>query len=143
MKKVNYYFFCLLFTVALIAGCKKDDGGGPTPEEAALAKLQGTWVLSDVKKDNAPINGYEDMKLTITNKSIAASGTPDNSVFPTGAFTFEEGDYNTIVVDGINVRLVNITDTNLTTSFSLNEDGSNASRVAIVQGNYVFTFTKE
>lgn len=142
MKKVNYYFFCLFFTVAVLAGCKKDDGGGPTPEEAALAKLQGTWALTDVKKDNAPINGYEDMKLTITNKSIVASGTPDNSVFPTGAFTFEEGDYSTIVVDGINVSL-NVTDTTLRTSFSLNEDGSNASRVAVVEGDYVFTFTKE
>lgn len=142
MKKVNYYFFCLLFTVALVAGCKKDDGGGPTPEEAALAKLQGTWVLSSVTKDNSPLNGYEDMKLTVSNKTITAEGTPDNSVFPTGAFSFEESDFNTIIVDGITVSLM-VTDTTLRTSFSLNEDGSNASRVAVVQGNYVFNFTKE
>lgn len=142
MKKVNYYFFCLLFTVALMAGCKSDDGGGPNPEQDALAKLQGTWALTDAKKDSSPYSGYEDMKLTISNKSITASGAPNNSIFPTGAFEFAEGGYNAIVVDGINVAL-NVSETTLRTSFSLNEDGSNASRVAIVEGNYVFTFEKE
>lgn len=143
MKKINYLFFCLFLSVVLLASCKSDDGGGgPTAEEAALAKLQGTWNLTAATKDNSPITGYESMKLTIANKTMTASGTPGtDSVFPTGSFSFVGTNYNQILVDGINVTLA-VTETNLVTSFSLNEDGSDASRVAVVQGDYQFSFTK-
>src|SRR5690606_20503890 len=104
MKKINYLFFCLFLSVAILASCKSDDGGGngPTAEEAAVAKLQGTWNLTAANKDNSPINGYESMKLTIDNKTISATGTPgSDSVFPTGSFSFVGTNYNQILVDGI------------------------------------------
>lgn len=126
-----------------MASCGSDDGGGgPTAEEAALAKLQGVWNLTAATKDNSPISGYETMTLTIANKNITAANTPgSDSVFPTGSFSFVGSNYNQILVDGINVTLA-VTETTLVTSFELNEDGSDASRVAVVQGAYQFTFTK-
>lgn len=143
MRNVNYYFFCLFFVVAVMAGCKKDDGGDPSPEDAALTKLQGTWNLTNATRDASNITSqYEDLTIVINNKTLTAQGAPGDSVFPTGTFNFKEGDSNVIVIDGINVSL-SATDTNLRTSFSLDEDGSDASRVAVVQGNYIFTFTKE
>ena len=144
MRKVNYYFFCLLFAAAVMAGCKKDDGGNPSPEDAALAKLQGTWNLNNATRDASNITSqYEDLTIVISNKTLTAEGAPDDSVFPTGAFNFKQGDSNTIIIDGINVSL-NASDTNLRMSFSLDEDGSDASsRVAVVKGSYQFTFTKE
>lgn len=143
MKKINYLFFCLLLSVAFLASCGSDDGGGgPTPEEAALAKLQGIWNLTAATKDNSPIAGYESMKLTIANKTMTATGTPGaDSVFPTGSFSFVGTNYNQILVDGINVTLA-VTETTLVTSFELNEDGTDAGRVAVVQGAYQFMFTK-
>ena len=143
MRNVNYYFFCLFFVVAVMTGCKKDDGGDPSPEDAALTKLQGTWTLSNATKDASNITSqYEDLTIVINNKTLTAQGAPASSVFPTGNFNFKEGDSNTIVINGINISL-NVTDTNLRTSFSLNEDGSDAGRVAVVKGDYIFTFTKE
>lgn len=143
MKKINYLFFCLFLSVAFLASCGSDDGGGgPTAEEAALAKLQGTWDLTAANKDNSPITGYESMTLTIANKTMTATGTPESdSVFPTGSFSFVGDNYNQILVDGIKVTLA-VTETKLVTSFSLNEDGSDAGRVAVVQGDYQFTFDK-
>jgi len=148
MKKINYYFFCLLFSVAVMAGCKKDDGGGPSPEATALAKLQGVWDINTAAKDGVALNGYEDMKLTISDKTMSASGTPDKLIFPEGNFTFSGTDFKNILVNtnnrgAINVEILASTETALTLRFDLEEDGTDASsRVAVVQGQYTFSFKK-
>lgn len=144
MKKINYLFFCLFISVALLASCKSDDGGGdgPTAEEAALAKLQGTWNLTNAMRDVSNITAdYTNMKLVINGKNLSTTGAPSESVFPTGTFTFVGTNYNEIIVDGIEVTLA-ATDANLVTSFSLNQDGSNAGRVTVVEGDYQFSFMK-
>lgn len=145
MKKINYLFFCLFLSVALLASCKSDDGGGDpglTEEQVALAKLQGTWRLTAATKDGSPIPDYDLMRLTIDNKTMTATGTPGaESVFPTGTFAFIGIDFNRILVDEIRVDLV-ISETTLVTSFALNADGTDASRVTAVEGAYQFSFTK-
>ena len=144
MKKINYLFCCLFLSVAILTSCGSDDGGGgPTAEEAAVAKLQGSWEVTEAKRDTENLTeDYMDMVVVIDGKNISATGEPSTSVFPTGNFTFDGDNYNKILVDGINVAL-NVTDTNLTTSFALDEEGNDASsRVTVVQGSYRFTFAK-
>lgn len=143
MKKINYLFYFLFLSVAILASCKSDDGGGgPTAEEAAVAKLQGSWEVIDAKRDNVTEEDYVGMMVVINSKNISATGAPSTSVFPTGNFTFVDENYNKILVDNVNVTL-NVTDTNLITSFALDEEGNDASsRVTVVQGSYIFTFSK-
>lgn len=146
MKKINYLFICLLLSAAVVVGCKSDDGGEPgtSPEEKAVADLQGKWEVTSAKRDNSDLEGYDNMVLTVSNKSLATAGaTASPSVFPTGSFTFVEGsDYKKITVDGITVTLT-ANGENLNASFKLDDEGNNAARVQGLDGSYAFTFKKQ
>lgn len=148
MKKINYLFICLFLSVAVVVGCKSDDGGNPPAEEGNLAKLDGSWKVSTAKRDGTDLPEYEDMTLTISksNKTFATSGGPsgDANVFPKGSFTDEGNDYSKVKV-GPNNIIVSLTPgaSSLTASFKLDSEGGNAARVLGLDGSYTFTFTKQ
>lgn len=145
MKKINYLLVCLFLSMTVFVGCKSDDGGDPEPsaEEKALEALQGTWEVANAQKDNVALDGYEDMTMTISNKTISTSGAPGVSVFPKGSFTFVEGsNFKKIRVDGVDVDLTTGSNS-LVAKFSLDAEGNNAARVAGLEGSYTFTFNKK
>lgn len=145
MKKINYLLVCLFLSMTVFVGCKSDDGGDPEPsaEQQALEALQGTWKVTDAKKDNVDLDGYSNMTMTISsNKTISTPNAPTGSVFPTGSFIFVEGsNFKKIKVDGVDVELT-VGSSSLVAKFKLDEDGNNAARVAGLEGSYTFTFGK-
>lgn len=129
----------------MFVGCKSDDGGDPEPsaEQKALEALQGTWKVTDAKKDNVDLDGYSNMTMTISsNKTISTANAPSGSVFPIGSFTFVEGsDFEKIKVKDVDIQLV-YDATTLEARFKLDEEGNNAARVAGLEGDYIFKFGK-
>lgn len=132
--------------MAVVVGCKSDDGGSPEPsaEEKAVADLQGKWEVTSAKRDNDNLDGYDDMVLTVSNKSFATAGaTASPSVFPTGSFTFVEGsDFKKISVGGKTVTLT-VNGDKLNASFKLDDEGNDAARVTGLDGSYSFDFEKQ
>lgn len=152
MKKINYLLLCFVLSVVVFSGCKSDDGGStpPNPEQDALNMLQGTWDVTAATRDQTSIlDDYSDLSVTISNKTITEDGAPSTSIFPTGSFTFKEGsDYKVIIVNDsgqgpVEVNLTGSSATQLSTSFSLDEDGrDNSAKILLLDGAYVFKFGK-
>ncbi len=144
MKKINYLLVCLFLSMTVFVGCKSDDGGDPEPsaEQKALEALQGAWEVTDAKKDNVALDGYDAMTMTISNKTINTTGAPSGSIFPTGSFTFVDANFKKIKVKGVDVELTP-GGNSLVAKFKLDEDGNNAARVTGLDGSYTFTFSKK
>lgn len=146
MKKLNYLLVCLFLSMTVFVGCKSDNGGDPEPtaEQQALEALQGTWKVTDAQRDNSPLEGYENMTMTISsNKTLSTAGGPSGSIFPTGSFTFiENSNFKKIRVDNVDVELTAGGDS-LVAKFKLDVDGHNAARIAGLDGSYTFKFSKQ
>lgn len=148
MKKLNYLLVCLFLSMTVFVGCKSDDGGDPEPsaEQKALEALQGTWDVTDVKKDDTQslLEDYDNMTMTISaNKTITTPNAPSGSVFPTGSFTFVEGsNFKKIKVAGVEVD-INSSNDKLVAVFNKESDGGNGSKIKAVEGKYRFEFSKK
>lgn len=137
--------------------CKGDDPEQKPKEEVQLDKLKGTWALQSATLDGAARTDFVSVVLTVTGNyagdgatyNYSFTGTfPNPSPWPkTGTFKFGANPETQIIrLDddpdfGINYS---VTTTSLTLTLE-NYVGSGfaGGRVEEVEGEWVFTFTKQ
>ena len=151
IRKVSFlliFSFLTLFSIS--CGDDGDGGGGVTPTptdplDAQAALLNGSWKVKDansVTKDGSIVDVFTTMTLNISggtkdggNYSTGHSEQNGTEVWPnSGSWTFQGGDKNKLQrSDGV-VMSISVTESNLTTSFTVSG--------GIKDGNWVFNFIK-
>ncbi len=156
MKKLSYLLsLCLLVSATLLMGCGDDDPDGPTLAEQQLAALAGTWVTSstsDVKlgSNDAP-GDWSSFSIGFTESGgVNAQNQPSEAtVFSVSSFEVsgtETAQRFNITFNGSSAEsaLVEVTDTSLTLSFTLNSDDDViGARTQSVTGDWTFNLTKQ
>jgi len=90
MRNTLRYTGLLLIAAVIMTSCKGK--GDPEPDEdtqaAIIEALQGTWTVSEVRKDQSIISDFADFSITISEKNYTTeNGSP---VWPeSGSYDFE------------------------------------------------------
>lgn len=150
MKRVTQITILSLVVLSLtfFSNCKSDDSGdgGLTIEAQARANLAKTWDVTTVNRESQDITGeFTGFTLTFgAEGSFSASNDIDasgNDIFAGSQWAFEDASALTnpnqfFIVFGPDAVSVNVTDTNLTLTFSINDDSSIGNRVQGIDGEY-------
>ncbi|MEP2770795.1 MAG: hypothetical protein ABJH05_01515 [Fulvivirga sp.] len=169
MKKLSYLLSAgVLVAMLAVVGCKKDDGGGITPEDAAGANFAGTWAVSAASGaviydgsggSDDRTDAYSSFALNITYAAGQGSGTyvatdgqenaspwPENGTWkftndtpPASADNFSIERLG----DGLVVGVL-ISGDNMTLTFNF-QDGTHTGngRVEAVSGDWTFNLVKQ
>jgi len=130
---------CLVMTI--LAGCND----APTDEEKYLARLDGTWTLTDARVDGLMVtSAFDNLKLTLDGKNYEVT----NAVPPiwpnSGTITLEKTQGAQPFVlkrsDDVVMTVTELTATTLVLKFQYHAAGNG--RLSAVSGNYEFRFTK-
>ena len=150
-------YFKFLTLIAFLAGftfmigCGNDDDNGPSEEELQLEKLAGTWSVSSASLDGVDRTAdWSLMTLTLTtSKSYSTSGSNDENVWPASgtwdfAGTTGAGLFTVNRSDGVTITIGStLSESNMELSFTYALAAAQMeSRVASIEGDWVFTFTK-
>lgn len=154
---MKFYFKPILSVLVLAvllgyAGCGKDKNPAPSTEEVQLGKLNGTWKVGtsgNVTLDAVSQPGYSDFTLTLngtagsTSYNYSTAGRPSLSPWPaSGTWTFGSDAEKSIIRDpGTDQVIVNYTATD--TQLELTFDYTQGGEAAKVNGQWVFTLTKQ
>lgn len=155
MKKIfNLMSILLMLSLIVFAGCSGSDDGGsveppveltPAQQQAALLVADGaTWTLAatdPVTVDGTPTTDWANFTLQFAGDENGGGFTTSNSAAPvvwpsSGTWAFGTGSVSQIVRnDGITMT-VNVTETDLTLSFEVEDPGSG--RTMGFGGSYIF-----
>ena len=146
----------LFLSIALIFGCKDDDGGGG--EEIVGQELSGTWVQQEADDVTGPAAAeFTDFSISISASASGVSYTTNSenngnpNVFPpSGTFdvdasdNFESGASITRQPDGVAMDVSLSSDGQiLNMTFTISTDGDSGGRYQGIDGQYQFTLTKQ
>lgn len=144
MKKLlNVLTVLSIFSLIVFMSCNgsDDDDDGPdtlTPEQEQAARLVGAaWTLtpagaSGVTLDGAPAEGWNNFTLTFTGNENGGNFSTTNAVSPlvwptSGSWQFQNGVTTLLRSDGVPMT-VNVTETQLTLSFTIVDEGGGATQ---------------
>jgi len=138
----------ILGVFIILSGCKKDTDS-PNEEVIQLGKLSGTWTANTVM-NGVELEGYEDFTLTISSNpggvfTYTTAGRPELSPWPaSGSWVFGSTVASQIVreSDGV-IMTYTVTDTALTLEFDFSGEGYPNTRMKSLEGNWMFTFSRQ
>jgi len=160
MKKLSYLLSAgVLVAMLAVVGCKKDDGGGITPEDAAGANFAGTWAVgssgSVMFDSDDRTTEYSNFTFTVNYSAGQGSGTYSATGGQSGAspwpasgtwsFNAESPGAESFAVtrdDGLVVNVA-LTATDMTMTFTFDDSVNEGSRVEAVNGNWTFNLVKQ
>ena len=159
MKLLSRFFSLLLLVSAAVffSNCGGGDDPEKSEEEIQLDKLKaGQWTLISASDGTDRTSEYPGMTLSFTGTfssggtySYSSTATSWPSISPwedTGTWKFVSGSVSTKIIrlsddEEMNYSLTN-SDKQLSISFNYTGPGFNNGRVASVEGDWVFTFTR-
>ncbi|OEK01268.1 hypothetical protein BFP97_06970 [Roseivirga sp. 4D4] len=128
-----------MFSGLLFYGCKDD----PNPQEERLKELTATWETTRVTNDAVDVTAqFSDFELTLSSERTFSTVNGGNPWPASGTFSFID-ETNLDVIrrsDGVEVRIVEISATTLSLSFSIN---SVRSGIDGITGNFTFSLSKQ
>jgi hypothetical protein len=134
----------VIFGCGLMSNCKTED---PSPEEAFLKKLSGTWKPGTISVDNTVLSGaFDGYTITFSNdKSFTTTGGNDPIWPASGSFTLAPQSSSTTAFglnrsDGVTVNVSSLEDQKLVMKFQYIPAGG---RRASVSGIYTFDLVKK
>lgn len=144
MKTFSLYRLaaCLIFA-ATVVSCSDDSG--PNEEDQYLAKLAGTWKVSEVVVDGLDVTGaFNNMQLTIDGKNYQITN-PVQPIWPeSGSFTLQKSTgtqpFKLLRDDEVTMTVEMLSVTMLIIKFQYAVTGNG--RSGSISGNYVFKFVK-
>lgn len=133
-------FLVILFVISGLISCGDSDPAAP---DAKALLTSGTWKINTVTVDG--INQDElfaDFDISFTPTSFTS--TSGGALWPAnGTWAFANSDQKLFTrSDGIQVTVENISETELTLRLTWNKTTLGGGRVASIQGNYIFVFSK-
>lgn len=142
----------ILLAVATLVACDKEHE--PTAEELQLRKLEGTWSVTDVKKDDVVSAEYGDFQLTLSGSldagtfTYATSGRPETSPWPAGgSWAFGSTITSQVIRDAgsVDELIMNysVNGSTLILEFDFSGDGYTNNRVNSPEGQWKFTLDKQ
>lgn len=160
MKKLSYLLSAgVLVAMLAVVGCKKDDGGSITPEDAAGANFAGTWAVgssgSVMFDTDDRTTEYSNFTLTVNYSAGQGSGTYSATGGQSGAspwpasgtwsFNSDTPGAESFAVtrdDGLVVNVA-LTATDMTMTFTFDDSVNQGSRVEAVNGSWTFNLVKQ
>jgi hypothetical protein len=142
----NILSAAMLVFLLPLQGCH--DSNDPTPEEKYLTRLSTSWIIDDVTVDDREVTGaFAGMELTVNTKKKFTVKNPVPPIWPAdGSFTLlpvsGSSAYSLVRADGIDVTVIDLTETNLTLQLQYVAPDTGG-RVKSISGIYEFHFVKK
>lgn len=120
-----------------ISACEDE----PTAEEKFLEKIGKAWTADVVKLEDVVLEGaFDGFTITFTTDQKFTTANGNNPIWaPSGSFTLKAANttagFNLVRNDGVEVKVTELTDTNLVLELHYISTGG---RTSSVTGDYVF-----
>ncbi len=130
---------CLLMIIALACSCGGDDG--PTPLEERLRALTARWSVNSVSNDNTDVTSqFAGFTLTVSGDKTYSTTNGGNPWPASGTFDIASENLDLFMRDdNVEIRIVSITETELSLSFNMSSVRGTASGIT---GSFTFNLTK-
>lgn len=159
--KSKILFSLLLIAVVLVTSCKNDEDPDPNPAQLQTQKLTGEYKTASTKGwtvSSVIFDGIDDRTSDWTNFSIDISANPSGTNNFTTQNAFSPGPWPSSgtwdfggTTDNPNINLfvrgdgldiaINVSDNQLTMTFTYDDNVHSGGRTEVVNGEYRFTFT--